>query len=80
MNDAASDNLQPDEALADIVGDDPRQRAEILQDFWQYVREQGLQDSAKRVVKTDDKLKLVLGDEKTVSIFLVANLVEKHLS
>jgi len=76
----ASDNLQPDEMLADILGDTPRPRVEILKDFWQYIRNEGLQDSTKRVVTTNDKLKLVLGDEKTVSIFLVGELVEKHLS
>ena len=72
--------LQPDEALADIIGDKPRSRVEVMQNFWKYVREQGLQDAGRRVVKVDDKLKLVLGDEKKVSIFLVASLVEQHLS
>jgi upstream activation factor subunit UAF30 len=75
-----SDNLQPDEMLADILGSKPRSRGDILKDFWQYIRTEGLDDSSKRVVKTDDKLKLVLGDEKTVSIFLIGGLVEKHLS
>ena len=73
-------DLQPDEALADIIGAKPRPRTEVMQNFWQYVREQGLQDAGKREVKVDDKLKLVLGDEKKVSIFLVSNLIEQHLS
>ena len=76
----ASDNLQPDEMLAGILGDKPRPRAEILKDFWKYIKDEGLQDSSKRVVNTNDKLKLVLGDVKTVSIFHVGELVEKHLS
>ena len=74
------EDLQPDEVLADIIGDTPRPRTEIMQNFWKYVREQGLQDAGRREVKIDDKLKPVLGDEKKVSIFLVANLVEQHLS
>ena len=74
------DKMQPDAVLADIVGSEPRSRAEILRDFWQYIKEHGLQDTDRRLVNADRKLKLVLGDERKVNIFHVANLVEKHLN
>ena len=66
--------------LADIIGNKPRSRIEILQDFWSYIKEEGLQDTRRRVVNTDKKLKPILGDEKKVNIFAVAKLVEEHVS
>ena len=47
---SAKKKLKPDKVLAEIVGTEPRPRSEILKDFWQYIKEQGLQDSDRRVV------------------------------
>ena len=80
MKTSDKDTLQPDAALADIIGDKPRSRTDILQDFWRYIKEEGLLDSRRRVVSTDKKLKPVLGDEKKVNIFAIAKLVEEHVS
>ena len=71
--------LRPDKVLAEIVGSEPRPRSEILKDFWQYIKEHGLQDSDRRVVNADRTLQPVLGGQKQVNIFLVGDLVGKHL-
>ena len=70
--------LRPDKALAVIVGTEPRPRKEILKDFWQYIEDHGLQGS-DRVVNADKQLQSVLGGQKQVNMFLVADLVGKHL-
>ena len=76
---SAKKKLKPDKALAEIVGSEPRPRSEILKEFWQYIKRQGLQDSDRRVVNADRTLQPVLGGQKQVNIFLVADLVGKHL-
>ena len=76
---SANKKLKPDKALAEIVGTEPRPRSEILKDFWQYIKDQGLQDSDRRVVNADRTLQPVLGGQKQVNIFLVADLVTKHM-
>ena len=76
---AAKKKLKPDKALAVIVGTEPRPRAEILKEFWQYIKQQGLQGSDRRVVNADRTLQPVLGGQKQVNIFLVADLVTKHM-
>jgi chromatin remodeling complex protein RSC6 len=76
---SAKKKLKPDKVLAEIVGTEPRPRSEILKDFWQYIKEQGLQDSDRRVVNADRTLQPVLGGQKQVNIFLVADLVTKHM-
>ena len=74
-----TDPLQPDKALAAVVGDRPRPRAEILKQLWQYIKEKGLQDTPRRVIKADNRLLAVLGGKKEVSIFQVSSLVNDHL-
>ncbi len=71
--------LRPDKALAVIVGKEPRPRTEILKDFWQYIEDHGLQGSDRRVINADKQLQSVLGGQKQVNMFLVADLVGKHL-
>ena len=76
---SAKKKLKPDKVLASIVGNEPRPRSEILKDFWQYIKDQGLQSSDRRVVNADRTLQPVLGGQKQVNIFLVADLVGKHM-
>ena len=76
---AAKKKLKPDKVLAEIVGAETRPRSEILKEFWDYIKRQGLQDSDRRVVNADRTLQPVLGGQKQVNIFLVADLVTKHM-
>ena len=73
--------MQPDEALAEIVGEKAIPRTEITKKLWAYIKKNGLQDSKnKRNINADDKLKVVFGGKKTVNMFEMTKLVAKHVS
>jgi chromatin remodeling complex protein RSC6 len=73
--------MQPDDALAEIVGDKPIPRTEITKKLWAYIKKNDLQDSKnKRNINADDKLKVVFGGKKTVNMFEMTKLVAKHVS
>ena len=69
--------LRPDKALAAIVGSEARPRPEIMASFWEYIKEHDLDSNGQ--INIDAKLKPVFQGHRRVSIFLVANLVGKHL-
>jgi chromatin remodeling complex protein RSC6 len=72
--------LQPDDALAKIVGDKPLPRTEITKKLWAYIKKNNLQDpKAKRNINADEKLGAVFGGKKTVDMFEMTKLVNKHL-
>ena len=67
--------------LAAVVGAGPMARSEVVKKLWEYIKKNGLQDSAnKRNINADDKLKKVFGGKGTVSMFEMTKLVSKHLS
>ena len=72
--------LQPDEALAAIVGSEPLPRTEVTKRIWDYIRENNLQDPAdKRQIRADDKLRKVFNGKDQVSMFELTKLVSEHL-
>ena len=72
--------MTPSAALAEVVGSKPMPRTEVTKKIWQYIKRKGLQDSKnRRNINADDKLKEVFGGKKTVSMFEVTKLVNKHL-
>ncbi len=73
--------MQPDDVLAEIVGNKAIPRTEITKKLWAYIKKNGLQDSKnKRNINADDKLKAVFGGKKTVNMFEMTKLVAKHVS
>ena len=69
------------DALAKIVGSKPLPRTEVTKKLWQYIKKNKLQDSMnKRNINADENLKAVFGGKKTVSMFEMTKLVNKHLS
>ena len=73
--------MQPDSALAAVVGSSPLPRTEVVKKVWAYIRRNGLQDSKnKRNVNTDEKLRPVMGGKSTVNMFEMMKLINKHLS
>lgn len=73
--------LQPDAALAEVVGSKPLPRTEVVKKLWAYIKKNKLQDTKnRRNVNADDKLKVVFGGKKTVSMFEMTKLVNKHLN
>lgn len=72
--------VQPDSALAAIVGSDPMPRTEVVKKLWEYIRQHNLQDKVnRRNINADDKLKKVFDGKAQVSMFEMTKLVSKHL-
>ncbi len=69
------------DALAKVVGSKPLPRTEVTKKLWQYIKKNKLQDTVnKRNINADENLKAVFGGKKTVSMFEMTKLVNKHLS
>jgi chromatin remodeling complex protein RSC6 len=72
--------VQPSADLAKIVGNEPIPRSEVTKRVWDYVKQNGLQDQTnKRMINADDKLKVIFGGKDQVSMFEMTALVNKHL-
>jgi chromatin remodeling complex protein RSC6 len=72
--------VQPDAALSAVVGNKPLPRTELTKKLWVYIKKNSLQDKKKRTnINADDKLKLVFGGKKTVTMFEMTKLVSKHV-
>lgn len=79
-NSAFMKPLTPSEALAEIVGDKPLPRTEVVKKLWAYIKKKGLQDKKnRRMINADEKLLKVFGGKKQVSMFDMAKLIGKHL-
>ena len=73
--------MQPDAALAAVVGSKAIPRTEITKKLWAYIKANKLQDAKnRRMINADDKMKAVFGGKKQVSMFEMTKLVQKHLS
>ncbi len=73
--------MTPSAALAKIVGDKAQPRTEVVKKIWAYVKKNELQDKKeKRNINADENLKAVFGGKKTVTMFEMTALVNKHLS
>jgi len=71
---------QPDEALAEIVGDKPISRGEVTKRLWAYIKKNELQDTANaRMINADEKLAKVFDGKKKVVMFEMLRLASKHL-
>jgi DNA topoisomerase-3 len=72
--------LKPSADLAAVIGAEPVARTEVIKRLWDYIKANGLQDSAnKRAINADAKLKPVFGKDQ-VTMFELAGIVGKHLS
>ena len=72
--------LKPDAALSAVVGPKPIPRPQVVKKLWAYIKKHRLQDMQnKRMINADDKLKVIFGGKKQVSMFEMTKLVNKHL-
>ncbi|MDO8493787.1 MAG: SWIB/MDM2 domain-containing protein [Deltaproteobacteria bacterium] len=72
--------LQPDTALAAVVGSNPLPRTEVVKKLWEYIKKNGLQDSKnKRNINADAKLKPIFNGKAQVSMFEMTKLLSGHL-
>lgn len=73
--------MQPSAILAEVVGDKPIPRTEVVKKLWAYIKRNNLQDAKeRRMINADDKLKAVFGGKRQVSMFEMTKLVNKQLS
>jgi chromatin remodeling complex protein RSC6 len=72
--------VQPDDALAKIVGSKPIPRGELTKKLWDYIKANKLQDEKKRTqINADDALKVVFNGKKSVTMFEMTKLVSGHV-
>ena len=72
--------VQPDDALAAIVGSDPLPRTEITKKIWDYIKAHALQDpNNKRMIRADEKLLKVFNGKSEVTMFEMTKLVNGHI-
>ncbi len=79
-NPALMKPVQPDDALAAVVGSDPIPRSEITKRLWDYIKSNDLQDPAnKRNIRADDKLRPIFDGKDVVKMFEMTKLVSGHI-
>jgi chromatin remodeling complex protein RSC6 len=72
--------MNPDEALAAIVGAKALPRTQVTKKVWEYIKRKKLQDKKKRImINPDALLGAVCGKKKTLSMFELTKWVNKHL-
>lgn len=71
--------LTPSATLAEVIGNKPLPRTEIVKKIWDYIKKNKLQDKAnKRNINADAKLKAVFGKDQ-ISMFDLAKIISKHV-
>ena len=72
--------LTPSAVLAEIVGNKPLPRTQVVSKIWDYIKKHNLQNPKnKRNIIADDKLAKLFG-KKEVTMFERAGILGKHLS
>ena len=72
--------LTPSAILAEIVGNKPLPRTQVVSKIWDYIKKHNLQNPKnRRNIIADDKLAKLFG-KKEVTMFELAGIVGKHLS
>ncbi|HEX8436384.1 SWIB/MDM2 domain-containing protein [Archangium sp.] len=80
-NAAFMKEMTPSAALAEIVGNKPLPRTQVVSKIWDYIKKNNLQDAKnKRQINADDKLKPIFGGKKSVTMFEMTALVNKQLT
>jgi chromatin remodeling complex protein RSC6 len=79
-NPALMKPVTPSAQLAAVVGAKPAPRGQMTKRLWDYIKKNKLQDKVKKtMIHADDKLKVIFGGKKSVSMFEMTKHVSKHL-
>ncbi len=71
-------SLSPE--LGAVVGARPMPRTEVTKKLWDYIKRNGLQDKVnRRMINADDKLQVIFGGKRQVSMFDMTKLIAKHM-
>ena len=72
--------MKVSEELAAVIGKGPMPRTEVTKKIWKYIKSHKLQDPKnKRNILPDEKLSKVLG-KKSINMFQMTKVINKHLS
>jgi chromatin remodeling complex protein RSC6 len=72
--------LKVSSALAEVIGNKPMPRTEIVKKIWEYIKKNNLQDKKnRRMINSDAKLKPVFGGKDQISMFDLAKLVNNQI-
>jgi len=67
-------------AMAEVVGNKPLPRTQVIKKIWDYIKKNDLQDKKnRRMINADTKLKTVFGGKGQVSMFELAKIVNNHV-
>lgn len=67
-------------ALADVIGNKPAPRTQIIKKIWDYIKKNKLQDSKnRRMINADAKLKILFGGKNQISMFELAKVVNNNV-
>jgi chromatin remodeling complex protein RSC6 len=73
--------VQPDSALAAVIGSDAQPRTQITKKLWVYIKANGLQDATnRRNINADEKLRAVFNGKRTVNMMELAKFIKAHTS
>lgn len=71
--------LNPSSALAEVIGNKPMPRTEIVKKIWDYIKKNNLQDKKnRRMINADGKLKPLFAKDQ-ISMFDLAKIVSKNV-
>lgn len=71
--------LTPSPALADVVGNKPMPRTEVIKKIWDYIKKNNCQDKKnRRMINADEKLRGLFGKDQ-ISMFDLAKIVNKNV-
>ncbi|MEO5509740.1 MAG: SWIB/MDM2 domain-containing protein [Longimicrobiales bacterium] len=72
--------MNPDAALAAVVGPGSMPRTEVTKKIWNYIKKNGRQDpKERRMINADDNLRKVFNGKNRVSMFEMTKYVNMHL-
>jgi upstream activation factor subunit UAF30 len=72
--------LSASPALAEVIGNKPVPRTEMIKKIWEYIKKNKLQDQKnKRMINADAKLKVLFDGASQVSMFDLAKIVSKNV-
>ncbi len=71
--------LMVSDMMAEVIGNKPMPRTEIVRQIWNYIKKNNLQDSKnRRMINADAKLKPIFGKAQ-ISMFDLAKIVNQHV-
>lgn len=71
--------LTPSATLAEVIGNKPTPRTEIVKKIWDYIKKNNLQDKKnRRMINADGKLRPLFAKDQ-ISMFDLAKIVSKNV-